>query len=122
MSFQLHDFPTIVASMVSQITALNSLVTDMTEGSVTRSLVETVAQEIQRLEFAAFQGITEGINTGTYKNFNFATLPATYASGIVQFQSTAPQNQNNTIPGGASIGVPGTSLTYTVNENTIFPA
>ena len=41
-----------------------------------RSILETVALEQQRQDFATYAGIREGIEVGTYKNFDFFRLAA----------------------------------------------
>jgi len=122
MAFQLQDFNSILTSMIANMQALNPAITDYTEGSVTRSLLETYAKQLQKLQLFAFDGIQEGIQTGTYQNFNFQRLPASFASGLVRFYTTAPATFNQIIPAGTLVQVANTSLTYYVLENTTLPA
>lgn len=121
MAFAPRDFNTIVAEMTSQVVATNPGLTDFTTGSVIRSFIETVAKQIQRLETNTFEGILDGVSVGTYQNFNFTRLPATFASGLITFNAT-PQTSPQTIPANTVVQVPNTNLTYTSNQNTILPA
>lgn len=118
MSFQLQDFNSILADMIADMTALNPTITDYTEGSVIRSLLETYAKQIQKLQLFAFDGIREGIKVGTYQNFNFQRLPASYATGLVRFYATSPQSTNQSIAAGTTVQVPGTNLSYVAGTTT----
>lgn len=122
MAFQLQDFNSILIGMIADMQALNPAITDYTEGSVIRSLLETYAKQLQKLQLFAFDGIQEGIQTGTYQNFNFQRLPATFASGLIRFFATTPQPFNQVIPAGTLVQVTSNNNTYSVQENTVLPA
>ena len=106
--FQLFDFETIVAGMLTQMTGLTKDITDFTEGGVARSLLESSAIEINRQNLMIYQGVREGIETGTYKNFSFNRLPASHTSGNVQFSRSILVGEA-TVPIGTRVKVPGSS-------------
>lgn len=122
MAFQVRDLNTILTDMISQIIALNTGITDFTEGSVIRSIIETFALQIQRLETNVFEGIIEGIAVGTFQNFNFQRLPATFPSGLVRFYATSPQSSPQVIVAGTQTQVTNTNIIYSVAQNTVLPA
>lgn len=106
--FALLDLDTIIAGMLTQMVGLTKEITDFTEGGVVRSLLETGAIEIQRQNLMVYQGVREGIETGTYKNFSFNRLPATMSGGMVTFTRTSTADVV-TIPAGTRVKVPGSS-------------
>lgn len=109
MPFVVRDFESIVAAAVAHFSAMVAdRVTDFTEGAVGRSLLETVGLEVQRLEVGTAQGVREGILTGTYRNFDFTALPATYASGLVRL-SRISASEDMLVPEGQHFQVPGSS-------------
>lgn len=109
--FALRDFGTIAAGMLAHLSALTDDITDLTEGAVARSFLETLALELQRMDYAVYQGVREGIETGTYKNFAFGQLPAVPASGTLRYTRASTLVQD-TIPVGHTTGVPGTARRY----------
>ncbi len=107
--FALIDYPSLVAQMVARLRAVAPGLTDFTEGAVARALLEALAAEVQRQNYGAYVGIREGIEVGTYRNFEFARLPATYASGSVRFTRTAT-GAAVSVPAGTRVRVPGSGL------------
>lgn len=103
-----RNVPAIAGGMVSQLLAMIDGLTDVSEGAVARSILESAAIEILRLEVFAAQGVREGIETGTYRHFNFYRLPASYASGFVRYSRTSsttalaiPLGHRTRVPGSA---------------------
>jgi phage-related baseplate assembly protein len=117
--FVLRDFATIAAGMLAHLSALTDDITDYTEGAVARSFLETLAIELQRMDYAVYQGVRDGIETGTYKNFAFGQLPAVPATGTVRY-TRAITNVVDTVPIGHTTGVPGTSRRYQTMAATTF--
>jgi len=85
MPYVVRDVESASAAVLALFGAMaGDRITDFTEGAVARSLLEAVVQETQRLDVGAAQGIREGILVGTYRNFGFTPLPATFSSGMVR--------------------------------------
>jgi len=121
MGFQLRSRSTIVAGMLADLRAMGAPLTDATVGSVNRSILESVGTEVAALEQAVYDAAVETLDVGTFKNFQFAQLPATSALGkvIFTFQATTVQL---TIPQGTRVAVPGApGRTYAVMSDTIIP-
>ena len=111
MPFYLRNRAAILREMIAQFMALTSQITDFTDGAVARALLETVATQIGKEDYAIYSGIKEAINTSVYKTFNFSLLPPSFASGFERFYGNVLTPQ--TIPIGTQIQVPGTSQIYT---------
>lgn len=106
-----RDFTTVVGGMLQMVQGLAPEITDYTEGGVARSLIEAVAIEQQQLDYQLYEAIVEAILTGTYKNFSFARLSATPASGSVTVTRTVTTG-TLIIPAGTLFSVPGSDRTY----------
>lgn len=115
-AFQLKNFVSIVASMVNWMRSTQSVITDFSEGSVGRTLVEGPAAEIEELYRKFFDGIMQAIPVATYNSFNFTALPAVPTSGLVDI-TIAAQNQIVIISGGTTITAPGSSVSYTTEND-----
>lgn len=86
--FQIKDFVSITASMLNWMRASTNRVTDYNVGSVTRTMIEAPAAEIDELYQQMFIGIKEAIPVATYSTFNFDQLPQFSASGPIRVQLT----------------------------------
>ena len=113
MAFNLRNNQSILRSMIAQLVLLNPSITDYNEGAVARSIEQSVANEMERLDVDLYNGLNEAIITGTYKNFGFSRLPANFASGLVRLSGTVAGPVS--IPIGTLFGVPGTGLVYASN-------
>jgi phage-related baseplate assembly protein len=111
----IRDFNTIVSSIVAYQTTLAPELTDYVRGAVARALDESFAAEIQREDFAIYQGVLEGIEVGTYQNFDFGRLPAVAASGLVRYTRTTAASAV-TVPAGHRVQVPNTQKTYATTK------
>ncbi|EJG5414280.1 baseplate J/gp47 family protein [Salmonella enterica] len=89
--FQLKNFVSIAASMLNYVRSTTGKVTDLQPGSVTRTLLEAPAAEIEELYVQVFNGIREAIPVAVYNSIKFDKLPPQYASGrVTVIAGTAP--------------------------------
>lgn len=100
MAFQIKDFVSITASMLNHIRGATTKITDLIPGSVSRTLVEAPAIEIEELYLQIFNGLREAIPVATFKSFGFKKLPAKYARGFVSVSRSTPPATTFTIPSG----------------------
>lgn len=118
-AFQLKNFTSIVASMINWMKSTQTVITDFTEGSVARTIIEGPAGEIEEVYRKFFDGIMQAIPVATYNSFNFTALPAIPTSGTVNI-TIAAQTQPVIISGGTTLTTPGSSMSYTTeNDVTI---
>lgn len=102
MSFQIKDFPSIVASIINHARSTTKKITDWQPASVARTLVEAPAVEIEELYLQMFLGLRDAIPVATFKSFGFEKLAAAKARGFVNVTSSAPVTQPFTVPVGTS--------------------
>lgn len=100
MAFQIKDFVSIVASMLNHIRGTTTKITDLQPGSVSRTLAEASAIEIEEFYLQIFNGLREAIPVATFKSFGFDKLPAKYARGFVSVSRATPPTASFTIPAG----------------------
>lgn len=100
MAFQIKNFTSITAGMVNLMRGLNSQLTDFNVGSVTRTLLEAPAAEIEELYLQYLNGLLEAIPTAVYQAFDFDRLPATTARGVLRLTLAAPAIEDTTIVAG----------------------
>lgn len=100
--FQIKDFVSIVASMLNHIRGTTHKITDLQPGSVSRTLVEAPAIEIEELYLQMFNGLREAIPVATFKSFNFDKLPKKYARGFVSVSRSTPPTKAFTVPAGTA--------------------
>lgn len=84
MSFQIKNFKSIAASMLNIIRSLKPEITDLSKGSVVRTLVEAPATEIEESYLQTFNGLKDASLTSTYTSFDFKQESATFAAGYVR--------------------------------------
>lgn len=124
--FQIKNFVSIVAGALNYVRGTTDKITDLQPGSVSRTLIEAPAQEVEELYIQMFNGLLEAIPVATYKSFNFVLLGATYGSGLVTVTTLKTLLQPITVPKGtvftakdgrqyASTG----EMTWPVSETTI---
>ena len=101
--FQVKDFRSILAGMVNLVRGASDKLTDFRPGSVTRTLLEAPAGEIESLYLEMFHGITEAIPVAIYQAFDFTRLSAVAAYGDVVFSALSAPAQNITIPLGTIV-------------------
>lgn len=100
MAFQIKDFVSIVASMLNHIRGTTTKITDLQPGSVSRTLAEASAIEIEEFYLQIFNGLREAIPVATFKSFGFDKLPAKYARGFVSVSRATPPTASFTIATG----------------------
>lgn len=118
--FQLKDFTSIVASMINWMKSTQTKVTDFTEGSVARTLVEAPAAEIEELYRRMFDGLKEAIPVATYNSFNFSALPAKTTSGLVRVV-IGSQASDVVIPAGTTFTYQNGPVTYASSSDVTIP-
>jgi uncharacterized phage protein gp47/JayE len=112
MAFQIKDFRSIAASMINWMRTATQKITDYNIGSVSRTLVEAPAAELDELYQQMFIGLREAIPVSVYNSFNFEALGALSASGLVTV-SIAAQATDVLIVAGTQFKVAGKSAPYT---------
>ncbi|EPT1451937.1 baseplate J/gp47 family protein [Escherichia coli] len=98
--FQLKNFVSIAASMLNYVRSTTGKVTDLQPGSVTRTILEAPAAEIEELYVQVFNGIREAIPVAVYNSIKFDKLPPQYATGRVTVFATTPLTQPLDVPQG----------------------
>ena len=112
-SFQLKSAAALTAATIADIQALGAGITDFSIGAVSRSMIEATMIRIAELYQSAYIGIKQGILTGTYRNFSFSKLPASYATGFITFTLPGAALTTTTVPIGTVARIPNSSLLYT---------
>ncbi|EON2339049.1 baseplate J/gp47 family protein [Escherichia coli] len=98
--FQLKNFVSIAASMLNYVRSTTGKVTDLQPGSVTRTILEAPATEIEELYVQMFNGIKEAIPVAVYNSIDFPKLPPQYAAGRVSVVANLPLTADLAIPKG----------------------
>lgn len=105
---EIRTAPQITQAMLDLFVGQTTRVTDVTEGSVVRTMIEAVAIEMAREELGIAQATNEAIEQAAYTTFGFERLDARAAGGQVSLAlvpATAPITY--LIPRGTRVGVPG---------------
>ncbi|CAB4137099.1 Baseplate protein J-like [uncultured Caudovirales phage] len=111
MAFQIKDFVSIAAAMLNWMRGSQTNLTDFSVGSVSRTLVEAPAVEIDELYQQMFNGIREAIPTAIYHAFNFDLLPPAAATGLVRVTITSSVT-DTVIPAGTTFARPDSPVSY----------
>ena len=119
--FQLKDFPSIAASMFNYARATQDKLTDFNVGSVTRTLLESPAIEIEELYQRIFAGIMEAIPVAIYRGFNFAILDASSARGFVRVRFAIPLEHAISVPEGTVFASSATGTSYISDQAVTVP-
>jgi hypothetical protein len=119
MAFQIKDFRSIVASMVNHVRATSTQLTDFRVGSVTRTLLEAPATEMEELYQQMFTGLKEAIPAALYPPFGFDLLPAAPAAVNLTFSVDKAAESAIKIPAGTAVSAPGGSVTYATTEQGV---
>lgn len=105
------NFTSITAAMVNHARAVQKRVTDFNIGSVIRTILESVAIQIDEFYQQLFNGIKEAIPVSTYNSFNFTRRAAQPANGLVRVTITAQPN-DVLIAAGATFTNAGAATSY----------
>ncbi|EDY2030047.1 hypothetical protein GTB64_004489 [Salmonella enterica] len=100
--FQLKNFVSIAASMLNYVRSTTGKVTDLQPGSVTRTILEAPAAEIEELYVQVFNGIREAIPVAVYESIQFDKLAPQYAAGRVTVTAKTAPTQAFAIPKGTN--------------------
>lgn len=117
MTFQVKDFRSIVLAMINHAKATQEKITDFHVGSVTRTLFEAPAVELDEFYQQVFRGLLDAIPVAVYRAFGHDLLEPAYASGFVRF--TAPEGQKDktvAIPIGFEIYRNDSDVKYVTQE------
>ncbi len=120
MSFQIKDFASITASIINLMKVATQKITDFTEGSIARTIIEAPAAEIEELYLQMYLGIKDAIPVATYNTFNFQALAAAPATGLIRVTVTA-QTVQQTIGAGAQFSSSQTSNVFTATNGVTIP-
>lgn len=71
----------ILNNMVNWVRISSPNLTNFTPGSVIRTLLETVAMEIESMYFQMHKGFRWALENSIFHSFGFVKLPATYSTG-----------------------------------------
>jgi hypothetical protein len=85
MSFQVKKFSSIVASLINWMSSNQDKITDFNVGSVARTILESVAIELEELYYQLLRAVEEAIEESIYRAFNFPRNPAERSTGLVRF-------------------------------------
>jgi len=110
-TFRLKRQPDIAAKAIAHIITHTDQVTDFSEGSVIRSLVEAISSEIYNNNIVFADSVASSIRTAVKQAFNKPLLPASKAYGPVVFSRLmlpSPTVINST----EDVTFPGISFTY----------
>lgn len=118
--FQIKSFTSIVASIINRMRASTSLITDYNVGSISRTLIEGPAQEIDELYQQMVRGLVEAIAASTYASFNFPLLAATSANGSISIIISA-QTSAVVIGAGSTLTPTAGAVTYTTQSDVMIP-
>ena len=122
MAFQIKNFTSIVASLINLMKSSTTKITDFTEGSIARTIVEAPAAEMEELYLQMYLGLKDAIPVATYNSFNFGALPAISASGTFTVTITAQTVQKVIGAGSVTFTSPSTSTSFTSSASVTIPA
>lgn len=100
MDKKFKNFNEIMRTMVDRILVETNKITDFSVGSTIRSLLETVAFEVNQLYVLSRSNIKKGIEEGLYEAFDFKKKEATKAYGNVIIAFHNPPKKDVVIPKG----------------------
>lgn len=126
-AFQLKRHENILSSLAGYLSGHTEFINDFSEGSITRSLLEGISQELYRQNLAYAQGITDAIRTSIKQAFNQPLLQASKSYGLfTAYRSLLPAPTNLSVSFSSSSAIfkgyiSGTTLTVsTVSSGKIF--
>jgi uncharacterized phage protein gp47/JayE len=117
--FQIKDFTSIVGSMINYAKATQSKLTDFTIGSVTRTIIEAPAIEIEELYQQMWLGIKEAIPVALYEAFDFRKLPAQRSIGTINVKLLKSASVLKIPAGTAFISMVTNDSFYSVEDVTV---
>jgi uncharacterized phage protein gp47/JayE len=119
MSFSNRTWDETVAMLLTAFASMGTDVTDLREGSVITTILESVAVVSQQIEEDLASRLDADIATSAYRSFDFSLRPEQAATGSVQVFPTDLTHPLMTIPVGTSFVVPGTNLRYISTQEVV---
>lgn len=120
--FTPRTFAEILAGMISHARATNLEITDYNIGSVTRTLLEASAVELDELYQTLYAALVEAIPIAIYEGFSFTALPAQAARGVVTFTLDEVQLATTTIAARTPLRNPATTILYETQTELVIAA
>jgi len=121
MAFQIKNFTSIVAGMINHAKSTQTVLTDFNIGSITRTLMESPAVEMEEIYQRLFYGLLEAIPVATYNSFGFDTLPATSGYGMVTVSVAPALGSDMPVPAG-TIFTTAAGVEYATDADAVFLA
>lgn len=110
--------------LLFDLVGLSKKLTDLNEGGVARSLLESIAIQLEALDGKVFYGIQRAIPLILYTAFGFPLLSAVSATGVATFTRTLGSG-DLTIPQNTKLLAPSTPLfgqvIFSTRESVSFP-
>lgn len=126
MPFQIKDFNSITLSQINHARAVTTKITDFQPGSVSRTLMEAPAVEIEELYLQMFLGLRDAIPVATFLSFGFDKLPKAKASGWVSVSRSPAPTAPIVVPVGTIFSTADgrdyestSSVTWAAGESTV---
>lgn len=117
---KIKRYDEIMQDAIANFVARQDKVTDLNEGSVIHTILDTVSRIAEREYVAIRQGYNEMLSLVPYSIFGFERKSGTKAGGSVVFYRDTPINADTTIPSGTK--VQGGGVQFVTTENTIIEA
>jgi uncharacterized phage protein gp47/JayE len=116
ISFKLKRQEEITASMAAYLAGHTTLVNDFSQGSIIRSIIESVAQEIFRQNVSFAQGVVESIRNSVKQAFGLPLKEASKAYGNYTFY-----RKMLSAPSGLSVAFNSSAISFTgsISGNTL---
>lgn len=121
---KVKTFRQILSSMVDWITSNNSSITNFFVGGVLRSILESIAIEIESLYYQMTKGFREAAENSTYNSFGFPKLIPNSATGNVKITFKTALTAPLVIPVGyrlSTIPVGGQTVYFDVTSDVLCP-
>ena len=95
MTFKMKSFEQVSYSMINWMNNTVNTLTDFSVGSKIRTLLETVALEVEELYFRSYKSVAEAQVEGVYEAFDFTKKPASKATGVLTVWRDTPDPSND---------------------------
>lgn len=97
------SYEELLNQMINSMAAKQDKITDFNEGSIIRTIFESVARPVEQAYIDTRNGYQNNLRAIPYSVFDFERKPGTYAVGTVIFSRGAALNQVSDIPKGTQI-------------------
>lgn len=111
-------FQELAASLIERVRVTTTRITDFNVGSVVRSLLEVIAQELEELYYSFAQGVREAIPVAIYGAFDFPAIGAVAAYGELEYSVLEPATSYITIPAGTRAST-ATGVTFETLQSAV---